>query len=85
MRECGHDRRGARAADAILLRHQRQLARLFAQAVVGHRLEFENRFEVIRVGDAVPASKAAYRLHDVSEVHQLLAALAEGVTAGSRA
>jgi trehalose-phosphatase len=52
----------------------------------------EHAFEVlsgqaltIRVGDAVPASKAAYRLHDVSEVHQLLAALAEGVTAGSRA
>lgn len=39
----------------------------------------------IRVGDTVPASKAAYRLHDVSEVHQLLALLADGVTAESRA
>jgi hypothetical protein len=37
------------------------------------------------VGDAVPASKAAYRLRDVGEVQQLLAALAEGATAGSRA
>jgi trehalose-phosphatase len=39
----------------------------------------------IRVGDAVPASKAAYRLRDVGEVQQLLTALAEGATAGSRA
>jgi trehalose-phosphatase len=39
----------------------------------------------IRVGDAVPASKAAYRLRDVSEVHQLLALLADGVAAESRA
>jgi len=52
----------------------------------------EHAFEVlsgraltIRVGDAVPASKAAYRLHDVSEVHQLLAVLADGVTVESRA
>jgi trehalose-phosphatase len=52
----------------------------------------EHAFEVlsgraltIRVGDAVPASKAAYRLRDVGEVQQLLAALAEGATAGSRA
>ena len=52
----------------------------------------EHAFEVlsgqaltIRVGDAVPASKAAYRLNDVSEVHQLLALLADGVTAESRA
>jgi hypothetical protein len=33
----------------------------------------------------VPASKATYRLHDVSEVHQLLALLADGVAAESRA
>ena len=52
----------------------------------------EHAFEVlsgqaltIRVGDAVPASKAAYRLSDVAEVHQLLALLADGVTAESRA
>jgi trehalose-phosphatase len=52
----------------------------------------ERAFEVlhdraltIRVGDAVPASKAAYRLRDVSEVHQLLALLADGVTAESPA
>jgi len=52
----------------------------------------EHAFEVlsgraltIRVGDAVPASKATYRLHDVSEVHQLLALLADGVTAESPA
>ncbi len=52
----------------------------------------EHAFEVlsgealtIRVGDAVPASKAAYRLQDVSEVQQLLTALAEGAAAGSRA
>jgi len=52
----------------------------------------EHAFEVlngqaltIRVGDVVPASKAAYRLNDVSEVHQLLALLADGVTAESRA
>ena len=51
----------------------------------------EHAFEVlsglaltIRVGDAVPASKAAYRLRDVTEVQQLLTALAEGATAGSR-
>ena len=37
----------------------------------------------IGVGDAVPASTAAYRLHD-AEVHPLLAALAEGAAAGSR-
>jgi hypothetical protein len=37
----------------------------------------------IGVGDAVPASKAAYRLQDVSEVHQRLAALAEDAAAGS--
>ncbi|MGH7300281.1 MAG: trehalose-phosphatase [Candidatus Rokuibacteriota bacterium] len=52
----------------------------------------EHAFEVlsgqaltIRVGDAVPMSKAAYRLRDVSEVHQLLALLADGVTAESPA
>jgi trehalose-phosphatase len=52
----------------------------------------EHAFEVlsgqaltIRVGDTVPASKATYRLHDVSEVHQLLALLADGVAAESRA
>ncbi len=51
----------------------------------------EHAFEVlsgqaltVRVGDAVPASKAAFRLQDVSEVQQLLTALAEGATAGSR-
>ena len=38
----------------------------------------------IRVGDTVPASKAAYRLRDVGEVRELLGALAEGATAGSR-
>jgi len=38
----------------------------------------------IRVGDAVPASRATYRLRDVSEVQQLLAALAEGAAARSR-
>jgi trehalose-phosphatase len=52
----------------------------------------EHAFEVlsgqaltVRVGDAVPASKAAYRLQDVSEVQQLLTALAAGAAAGSRA
>ena len=52
----------------------------------------EHAFEVlsglaltIRVGDLVPASKAAYRLKDVAEVRELLAAMAGGVTAGSRA
>ncbi len=51
----------------------------------------EHAFEVlsglaltIRVGDTVPASKAAYRLRDVGEVRKLLGALAEGATAGSR-
>ncbi len=51
----------------------------------------EHAFEVlsgqaltIRVGDAVPASKAAFRLRDVSEVQQLLTALAEGAAEGSR-
>lgn len=39
----------------------------------------------IRVGDAVPASRATYRLRDVSEVQELLAALAAGAAAGSRA
>ncbi len=52
----------------------------------------EHAFEVlsgqaltIRVGDAVPASKAAYRLPDVAEVRQLLATLAEGAPAGTPA
>lgn len=52
----------------------------------------EHAFEVlsgqaltIRVGDTVPVSKAAYRLRDVSEVHQLLALLATGAAAESRA
>jgi trehalose-phosphatase len=51
----------------------------------------EHAFEVlsglaltIRVGELVPASKAAYRLRDVDEVQQLLGALAAGATAGSR-
>jgi trehalose-phosphatase len=51
----------------------------------------EHAFEVlkglaltIRVGDTVPASKAAYRLSDVGEVQELLGALAEGATAGSQ-
>jgi len=51
----------------------------------------EHAFEVlsglaltIRVGDTVPASKATYRLRDVGEVRELLGALAEGATAGSR-
>jgi trehalose-phosphatase len=51
----------------------------------------EHAFEVlsglaltIRVGDTVPASKAAYRLRDVGEVRELLGALAAGATAGSR-
>jgi trehalose-phosphatase len=50
----------------------------------------EHAFEVlgsraltIRVGDLVPASKAAFRLEDVSEVQQVLTALASG--AGRRA
>jgi len=38
----------------------------------------------IWVGDAVPASKAASRLQDVSEVHQLLATLAESAATGGR-
>ena len=51
-----------------------------------HAFEMLNgRALTIRVGDAVPASKAAYRLRDVSEVHQLLALLADGVAAESRA
>ncbi len=37
----------------------------------------------VRVGDAVPASKAAYRLRNVGEVHQLLSALAAGAGARS--
>src|SRR5690242_4143300 len=52
----------------------------------------EHAFEVltglaltVRVGDLVPSSKAAYRLKDVAEVRELLAAMAAGVTAGSRA
>jgi trehalose-phosphatase len=52
----------------------------------------ERAFEVlsgraltIRVGDTVPASKATYRLRDVDEVHQLLALIADGVAAESRA
>jgi trehalose-6-phosphatase len=52
----------------------------------------EHAFEVlsgmaltVRVGDLVPASKAAYRLTDVAEVRELLGAMAAGVAAGSRA
>jgi trehalose-phosphatase len=44
----------------------------------------EGRALTIRVGDAAPASKAAYRLSDVAEVQQLLGTLAEGAVAGSR-
>lgn len=51
----------------------------------------EHAFEVlngkaltVRVGDTVPASKASYRLQDVSEVHRLLALLADGVAMESR-
>ena len=51
----------------------------------------EHAFEVlgdqaltIRVGNAVPASKATYRLKDVSEVRHLLTALADGAAMGSR-
>jgi len=50
----------------------------------------EHAFEVlasraltIRVGDLVPASKAAFRLEDVSEVQQVLTALANGAGTGS--
>ena len=39
----------------------------------------------VRVGDLVPSSKAAYRLKDVAEVRELLAAMAAGLTVGSRA
>jgi trehalose 6-phosphate phosphatase/alpha,alpha-trehalase len=52
----------------------------------------EHAFEVlsglaltVRVGDLVPSSKAAYRLKDVAEVRELLAAMAAGLTVGSRA
>jgi trehalose-phosphatase len=58
---------------------------------VGDDWTDEHAFEVlsgqamtIRVGDLVPASKATYRLDDVSEVQQLLTALAAGATEGSR-
>jgi trehalose-6-phosphatase len=51
----------------------------------------EHAFEVlgsraltIRVGDLVPASKAAFRLEDVAEVQQVLTALAGGAGAGRR-
>ena len=52
----------------------------------------EHAFEVlgsraltIRVGDLVPASKAALRLEDVAEVQQVLTTLARGATNGSPA
>jgi trehalose-phosphatase len=52
----------------------------------------EHAFEVLNgqaltvsVGDAVPASKATFHLNDVSEVQQLLAALAEGTDVEGRA
>ena len=40
---------------------------------------------MIRVGNSVPASRASYRLPDVSDARQLLAALAEGAGAEGRA
>lgn len=48
------------------------------QVLDGHAL-------TIRVGDTVPGSRATYRLRDVSEVHRLLAMLADGVAAESAA
>ena len=39
---------------------------------------------VVGIGDAVPASKAASRLQDVSDVRQLLATLAGSAATGSR-
>jgi hypothetical protein len=55
-------------------------------ARVGCKHAFEGRAAkplTIGVGDAVPASTAAYRLQG-AEVHQLLAALAKGAAAGYR-
>jgi trehalose-phosphatase len=67
------------------------LAGPFLWLYLGDDWTDEHAFEVlggqaltVRVGDAVPASKAAFRLQDVSEVQQLLTALAEGAAAGSR-
>ena len=75
--------------------HDRVRASLPGQALwlyLGDDWTDEHAFEVlsgqaltIRVGDTVPASKAAYRLQDVSEVHKLLAALADGVGQEGRA
>ena len=61
--------------------HFRYLAMTGSGSVVA---QMGVEFRVIRVGDTVPASKAAYRLRDVGEVRELLGALAEGATAGSR-
>src|SRR5205814_1301393 len=59
-----HDRRSPRTADAVLLRHERELARLFTQAIVGHRLQREDGLEVFRRGDAVEQPYRWYAARD---------------------
>ena len=46
-------------------------------------LNGNGRALTIHVGNTVPASRATYRLRDVSEVHELLMVLAESAPAGS--
>jgi len=67
------------------------MATLLIASVSAAPVACEHAFEgraakplTIGVGDAVPASTLAYRLLG-AEVHQLLAALAEGAAAGCRA
>ena len=51
MGERCHDRRCPGPRYPILRRDQRKLARFFAQAVIGHRLDLEDSFKVCWIGD----------------------------------
>jgi len=51
MGEGGHDRRAARSRGPVLERDKPELAHLVTQPVVGDRLDREDRFEIIGLGD----------------------------------
>ena len=51
MRECRHDRAGARAADPVFRMHKAESAYLLPQPIIGHALDLEDRFKVGRISD----------------------------------
>ena len=53
VRERGHQRCRARAADAMFRRHVRKLAPRLAHARIGQRLDVVQRVQVLRIGDRV--------------------------------